>query len=77
MEQDNADQFAASEANAEVAALTQLAVPTRVVVGELVPDSPAAGALEVGDELVAVSGRPVSSPRAWPRRWPAPRPGSR
>jgi Lon-like protease len=64
VQQDNADQFAASEANAEVAALTQLAVPTRVVVGELVTDSPAAGALEVGDELVAVSGRPVSSPEA-------------
>jgi Lon-like protease len=64
VEQDNADQFAASEANAEVAALSQLAVPTRVVVGELVPDSPAAGTLEIGDELVAVSGRPVSSPVA-------------
>lgn len=64
VEQENTEQFAASEANAEVAALTQLAVPTRVVVGELVPDSPAAGALEVGDELVAVSGRAVDSPLA-------------
>jgi Lon-like protease len=64
VEQDNADQFAASEANAEVAALNQLAVPTRVVVGELVADSPAAGALQVGDELVAVSGRSVNSPLA-------------
>jgi Lon-like protease len=64
VQRDNADQFAASEANAEVAALTQLAVPTRVVVGELVADSPAAGTLQVGDELVAVSGRPVRSPVA-------------
>ncbi len=64
VERDNADQFAASEANAEVAALAQLALPTRVVVGELVADSPAAGTLEVGDELVAVSGRTVSSPVA-------------
>jgi Lon-like protease len=64
VEQDNAEQFAASESNAEVAALNQLALPTRVVVGELVENSPAAGALQVGDELVAVSGRPVSSPLA-------------
>ena len=64
VEQDNADQFAASESNAEIAALAQLALPTRVVVGELVKDSPATGKLEVGDELVAVSGRPVSSPLA-------------
>ena len=62
VEQDNADQFAASEANAEVAALAELHLPTRVVVGELVDDSPAAGKLQVGDELVAVSGRAVSSP---------------
>ena len=65
VEQDNADQFAASEANAEVAALAQLKLPTRVVVGELVADSPAARASsQVGDELVAVSGRPVGSPIA-------------
>lgn len=64
VQQDNADQFAASEANAEVAALAQLRLPTRVVVGELVPDSPAAGALRVGDELVAVAGRPAGSPQA-------------
>lgn len=62
VEQENADAFAASEANAEIAALTQLAVPTRVVVGELVPQSPAAGKLEAGDELVAVAGRPVDTP---------------
>jgi Lon-like protease len=62
--EENTQQFATSETNAEVAALTQLAIPTRVVVGGLVPDSPAAGALQVGDELVAVSGRAVASPAA-------------
>ena len=64
VQQDNADQFAASEANAEVAALTELAVPTRVVVGELVDGLAGRRARsQVGDELVAVSGRPVASPR--------------
>jgi Lon-like protease len=61
---ENTQQFATSETNAELAAMTQLAIPTRVVVGALVPDSPAAGALQVGDELVAVSGRAVASPAA-------------
>ena len=59
---ENTQQFASSETNAEVAAMSQLAIPTRVVVGALVPDSPAAGTLQVGDELVAVSGRPVATP---------------
>jgi Lon-like protease len=62
--EENTQQFATSETNAELAAMTQLAIPTRVVVGALVPDSPAAGALRVGDELVAVSGRAVASPAA-------------
>jgi PDZ domain-containing protein len=61
---ENSEQFAASEANAEVAALTMLKVPTRVVVAELTANSPAAPALQTGDEIVAVSGRPVGSPQA-------------
>jgi PDZ domain-containing protein len=61
---ENTQQFATSETNAELAALTQLAIPTRVVVGAVVPDSPAAGALRAGDELVTVSGRSVASPSA-------------
>jgi PDZ domain-containing protein len=61
---ENTQQFATSETNAELAAMTELAIPTRVVVGAVVPDSPAAGALQVGDELVAVSGRTVASPSA-------------
>ena len=61
---ENSQQFATSETNAELAAMTQLAIPTRVVVGALVPDSPATGALQVGDELVSVSGRAVGTPAA-------------
>jgi PDZ domain-containing protein len=64
VQEDNSAQFAASEANAEVAALTWLHVPTRVVVGELTENSPAAPALQVGDEILAVAGRPVDSPVA-------------
>ncbi|HXV92570.1 MAG TPA: PDZ domain-containing protein [Pseudonocardia sp.] len=62
VQQENSQQFAASEVNAEVAAMAELGIPTRVVIDELVDGSPAAGSLEVGDELVAVSGRPVDSP---------------
>jgi len=60
--EENTQQFASSESNAELAAMTQLAIPTRVVVGAVVPESPAASALRVGDELVAVSGRTIGSP---------------
>ena len=60
--EENTLQFTTSESNAELAAMTQLAIPIRVVVGAVVPDSPAASALRVGDELVAVSGRQVGSP---------------
>ncbi len=62
--EENTQQFTASETNAELAAMTELALPTRVVVGALTPGSPATGALQVGDELVAVSGRAVASPAA-------------
>lgn len=64
VKQQNTEQFAASEADATVAALAQLALPTRVVVGGLVTDSPAEGTLHVGDEIVAVTGRAVDTPRA-------------
>jgi PDZ domain-containing protein len=72
---ENTQQFASSETNAEVAAMNQLAIPTRVVVGAVVPDSPAAGALQVGDELLAVSGRSVASPVAVAEALAGTRPG--
>jgi PDZ domain-containing protein len=64
IQQENTQQFVASEASAEAAALAELGIPTKVVVTELVPDSPATGLLEVGDEIVAVSGRTVDTPLA-------------
>jgi PDZ domain-containing protein len=60
----NAAQFASSEANAESAALTELALPERVVVADLVPAAPASKILQVGDQLIAVAGKPVDSAAA-------------
>ncbi|MDQ3715454.1 MAG: PDZ domain-containing protein, partial [Actinomycetota bacterium] len=51
--------FTSSEVNAEVAAMTYLNRPVKVLVGGIGEKSPAAGVLAPGDQLVAVSGRPV------------------
>jgi Lon-like protease len=64
VQQENTAAFAASEADAEVAALAELGVPTRVVVADLTPGSPATGVLEAGDEIVAVAGTAVASAAA-------------
>jgi len=63
VQQENTEQFASSEANAEVAALTDLKLPTRAVVSALTPGSPATGRLQAGDELVTVAGKPVTNPQ--------------
>lgn len=63
VQQENTDQFASSEANAEVAALTELKLPTRAVVSALTSGSPAIGRLQPGDELVTVAGKAVSNPQ--------------
>ena len=64
IQDENAAQFASSEANAEAAAVTELGIPARVLVGAVVEDSPAMGVLEAGDEIVAVAGQPVASAAA-------------
>lgn len=60
---ENEQQFTSSEANAEAAALGEVGVPVTVVVSGLVPGSPAAAVLQVGDELISVDGGQVSSVR--------------
>jgi PDZ domain-containing protein len=75
VQQQNSDEFAASEVNAEVAALTDLKLPTRVVVSDLTDGSPATGKLEKGDTLLAVNGKPVSSPQAVSDALTATKPG--
>lgn len=64
IQDENAAQFASSEANAEAAAVAELGIPARVLVGAVVADSPAVGVLEAGDEIVAVAGQPVASAAA-------------
>ncbi|GAA5139212.1 YlbL family protein [Pseudonocardia adelaidensis] len=63
IQQQNNAQFTSSEANAEAAALDELQLPATVIVSSLVPDTPAAGILQPGDELLAVAGRPMDSVR--------------
>lgn len=64
VEQENDADFAASESDAEAAALADLHLPTRVTVGGLVANSPAAGKLRAGDTIVAVAGKAVATPQA-------------
>lgn len=58
---ENKLEFDSSVANAEAAALTFLKMPTRVTVGALTDGSPSSGVLADGDQIVAVSGRPITS----------------
>jgi len=62
VEQENTAQFNDSETNAEVAALSYLKEPVKVVVGPLSVNAPAAGVLKEGDQLLSVKGQPVTSP---------------
>ena len=62
VDEQNTQQFAASETNAELAAMAQLALPTRATVAEVVPGSAAEGVLREGDTIVSVRGVPVSTP---------------
>lgn len=61
IQDENAAQFASSEANAEAAAVRELGLPARVLVGTVVPGSPAAGVLEAGDTILAVAGQRVDT----------------
>lgn len=63
VDQENTRQFAQSETDAEAAALRYLGYPTAVQVGSVLANSPSAGRLAPGDRIVAVNGRPVSTPQ--------------
>jgi PDZ domain-containing protein len=60
VEQQNAEQFSRSQSNAELAALSYLGYPTRVVVTAVVDGAPAAGALAAGDVITSVNGREIT-----------------
>jgi PDZ domain-containing protein len=62
VDQENTRQFTDSENDAEVAALTFLKQPVKVVVGDLSPDAPARGVLRTGDQLLSVKGTQITSP---------------
>ncbi|PAT09863.1 PDZ domain-containing protein [Corynebacterium hadale] len=62
MRQYNQAEFAASEGNATVAAMRYLGKPTRVLVHDLVVDSPASGVLEAEDVITRIDGTPVTEP---------------
>lgn len=64
-QQQNAIQFDNSQAAAAAAAMKSLGykVTETVIVARVVPDSPAVGVLEVGDQLISVSGTKVESPQ--------------
>ncbi|HEU0101193.1 MAG TPA: PDZ domain-containing protein [Mycobacteriales bacterium] len=59
---ENAREMTQSQDAATTAALGQLGIPVSVVVGEVQPGSPAAGALRTGDVLTRVDDVPVTSP---------------
>lgn len=77
VEQENTTQFTNSENDAEVAALTYLKQPVKVVVGPLTVNAPAAGVLKQGDQLLSVSGQQVTSPAQVSQILTTTRPGDR
>jgi PDZ domain-containing protein len=64
VEQQNAEEFSASQESAKVAALRELGyrVRTQTIVSAVIADTPAEGRLHAGDAIVAVDGSRVSGP---------------
>jgi PDZ domain-containing protein len=62
VKQENSIQFTDSEVKAEVAALSYLAMPVKVIVDQVLKGAPAAPVLQPGDQILSVNGVPVSSP---------------
>jgi Lon-like protease len=63
VDDENTRQFAQSETDAEAAALRYLGYPTAVQVGSVLAGSPSGGLLNAGDRILAVNGRPVTTPQ--------------
>jgi PDZ domain-containing protein len=63
-QQQNAEDFTASQDSAKAAALKQLHIPvgTEVIVSDVVAGSPSVGKLHAGDVIVAVDGTAVTGP---------------
>lgn len=63
VEQSNQAAFAQSESAATIAAMNYLDVPTKVVVSDLVEDSPAHGLIQTDDVIVDVDGQSAGRPQ--------------
>jgi PDZ domain-containing protein len=61
VEQQNKQDFQASQTSAETTALRELGYPVSVSVTAVTAGSPAAGVLKVGDVITSVDGQPVTS----------------
>ena len=66
VDQENAEEFSASQESAKVSALRQLGirVPSHVIVGSVVKGGASQGKLHAGDVIRAVDGKPVTSPKS-------------
>ncbi|WP_042442376.1 YlbL family protein [Streptacidiphilus jiangxiensis] len=64
-QQQNAEEFSASQDSAKAAALSTLGFPVKaeVIVAAVVENSPSVGKLHAGDVIVAVDGTPVTDPQ--------------
>jgi PDZ domain-containing protein len=61
VEQENAQQFAASQTSAETAALRELGFPVQVTIAEIQSGRPAEAALKVNDVITTVDGEQVTT----------------
>lgn len=61
VDQQNQEDFKASQSSAETSALRKLGFPVSVAVTKVVPDRPAAAALKAGDVINTVDGQQVTS----------------
>jgi PDZ domain-containing protein len=75
-QQQNRDAFLTSEQSARMAALAELGYPRKVVVQDLVEDSPSEGRLQAGDALESVAGTPTPDTAALTAALAAVPPGS-
>jgi PDZ domain-containing protein len=75
-QQQNREAFLTSEQSARMAALAELGYPEKVVVQDLVEDSPSEGRLRAGDALESVGGTPTTDTAALTAALAAIPPGS-
>ncbi|MGH3313852.1 MAG: YlbL family protein [Streptomyces sp.] len=65
VDEENAEEFSASQESAKVSALRELgiSVPSRIIVGSVVKGGPSQGKLHAGDVIRAVDGKAVKEPK--------------